>query len=159
MNVQPTKSRRLTHLGTAAATLALFGAVAFVTLPSDVSADEVKLYKDPSCGCCELHAEYLQEHGFDVEIIPTHDLSEINRKAGIAEGLQGCHTAIIGDYAVSGHVPVAAIEKMLTEKPDIAAISLPGMPQGSPGMGGTKQEPFTIYSMKKGAAPQVYMIE
>ncbi|PLS21379.1 DUF411 domain-containing protein [Neptunicoccus cionae] len=159
MTIKFNKTRKLAALGTAAATLAVFAAVSLGSGPAAVSAQEVKLYKDPSCGCCEVHGEYLREHGFDVEIIPTHDLSEINRKAGIAEGLQGCHTALIGDYAVSGHVPVSVIEKMLAEKPDIAAISLPGMPQGSPGMGGSKQEPFTVYSMKAGSAPQVYAVE
>lgn len=159
MNFEITKKRGLSLMGTAAASLAVYTFVAIGSGSSPVAAQEVKLYKDPSCGCCEVHGEYLREHGFEVAIIPTHDLSEINRKAGVAEGLQGCHTAIIGDYAVSGHVPVSVIEQMLAEKPDISAISLPGMPQGSPGMGGTKQEPFTVYSMKDGGAPQVYAVD
>src|SRR6266540_6660019 len=33
---------------------------------------------------------------------------------------------------------------MLTERPNITGISLPGMPNGSPGMGGVRTESFTI---------------
>ena len=45
-----------------------------------------------------------------------------------------CHTAFVGDYAIEGHVPAADIKRMLTEKPDIHGIAVPGMPMGSPGM-------------------------
>ena len=39
-------------------------------------------------------------------------------------------------YAVEGHVPVQAIERLLAERPDVAGLTLPGMPGDSPGMGG-----------------------
>lgn len=74
------------------------------------------------------------------------------------KNLEGCHAAFIGDYVVSGHVPIEVVQKMLAEKPDIAGVTLPGMPAGSPGMGGDKTEPFTVYAFKKGgAAPTVYV--
>ena len=44
-------------------------------------------------------------------------------------------------------MPVEAINKMLSEKPDIAGIALPGMPLGSPGMTGSKQGEFVIYAV------------
>src|SRR3546814_3397948 len=44
------------------------------------------------------------------------------------------------------HVPASTLNKLLTERPAIKGISLPGMPTGSPGMGGPKAEPFTIRS-------------
>ena len=59
---------------------------------------------------------------------------------------------------VSGHVPVTAIRKLLKERPAIAGITLPGMPLGSPGMGGAKQEPFKIYEIGN-AAPKVFVTE
>ena len=37
---------------------------------------------------------------------------------------------------VDGHVPVEVIRKLLSERPKIAGITLPGMPEGSPGMTG-----------------------
>jgi hypothetical protein len=53
----------------------------------------------------------------------------------IPSEFQGCHTAIVDGYVVEGHVPAAEINRMLTEKPDIIGIAVPGMPPGSPGMG------------------------
>ena len=62
--------------------------------------------------------------------------------------------------SVDGHVPVDHIRKLLAEKPAIAGITLPGMPMGSPGMAGTKTEPFTIYAVHKdGTAPTVFAVE
>lgn len=60
---------------------------------------------------------------------------------------QGCHAMFIDGYVGDGHVPVNMIRKMLSERPDIAGITLPGMPMGSPGMVGEKTETFTIYAV------------
>lgn len=45
----------------------------------------------------------------------------------------------VDGYVIDGHVPVATIRKLLAEKPAISGITLPGMPLGSPGMGGEDQ--------------------
>jgi hypothetical protein len=65
---------------------------------------------------------------------------------------------LIGRYVIEGHVPVATINKLLTEHPNIKGISLPGMPEGSPGMTGEKTGPFTIYEISEGE-PKVYAVE
>ena len=57
-------------------------------------------------------------------------------------------TVIIGDYFVEGHMPFEAIEKLLSEKPDVDGIALPDMPSGTPGMPGEKREEWIIYSLK-----------
>ena len=62
-------------------------------------------------------------------------LAEIGTAAGVPESAGSCHTAQIGGYAVVGHVPVETIRRMLREKPNIVGISVPGMLQGTPGMG------------------------
>ena len=105
------------------------------------------LYKNPECTCCEQYAKYLRSNGYTVKVVPTHDLSAIKRQHSIPEQLEGCHTLVIGDYVVEGHVPYKHIDRLLAEKPAIKGISLPGMPQGSPGMVGRKQEPFVIYEI------------
>jgi hypothetical protein len=38
------------------------------------------------------------------------------------------------------------IEKVLIEKPDITGLAVPGMPLGSPGMGGSQDEPFEVFA-------------
>jgi hypothetical protein len=117
-----------------------------------------QLFKNPQCDCCEGYAAYLRHNGFTVTVTPTNDLSEISRKAGIPESLEGCHTMFIRDYVVGGHVPVEAVNKLLAEHPgDLKGITLPGMPSGSPGMFGTKQEPFPIYAIGKDGKTSIYM--
>lgn len=118
----------------------------------------VALYKDPNCGCCDGHAAYLRQHGFTVTVTPTDDVAGMSRKAGIPDDFQGCHLAFIEGYAVSGHVPVSIVKRLLDERPAIKAITLPGMPLGSPGMGGVKEAPFTVYQIGEGA-PEVYAVE
>jgi hypothetical protein len=76
----------------------------------------------------------------------------------VPETLVGCHTMLIDGYVVEGHVPAAAIDKLLRERPVIRGISLPGMPDGSPGMTGAKAAPFTIYVISEGI-PVVYTVE
>ncbi len=105
------------------------------------------VYKSASCGCCEIHANYLKSKGFDVDKKNVQDTSSIKNQYGVPSGLQSCHTTIIGDYFVEGHMPIEAIEKLLSERPDIAGIAMPGMPSGSPGMPGTKYSDFVIYSI------------
>lgn len=118
------------------------------------------LYKTPQCNCCEGYAAYLRKNGFTVDVKPTNDLAGIGRKAGVPEKMQGCHTMFVDGYVVDGHVPVNAIRKMLSERPEIFGITLPGMPDGSPGMTGRKKGPFTIYAVNKnGAPPSVYAVE
>jgi hypothetical protein len=120
----------------------------------------VTLYKNPSCDCCEGYAQYLDQNGFKVEVKPTNDLAEISRKAGIPQELEGCHTSFIGNYVVDGHVPVKSIRKLLDEKPEIAGITLPGMPPGTPGMFGEKTGPLTIYAVTRdGKPPRVFDVD
>jgi hypothetical protein len=116
------------------------------------------LYKDPQCGCCEGYADYLRENDFEVTVKPTHDLPLLHRQYGVPEPLVGCHTTLVDGYVVEGHVPIGAPLRMLTERPAIKGISLPGMPAGSPGMFGEKAAPFTIYEIGDHPA-KVYTVE
>jgi len=59
---------------------------------------------------------------------------------------------------VDGHVPVEAIKKLLMEKPAIKGITLPGMPEGSPGMYGEKAGPFTVYAIGADGKSSVYLV-
>jgi hypothetical protein len=140
---------------------AIFAAAAYLYSGAPLRAEEVMLYKNPQCGCCEEYANYLRQNGFTVTVKPTHDLAAMSRQAGMTDEFQGCHLAYIGNYVVSGHVPMSTIKKLLTERPAIKGVTLPGMPMGSPGMSGEKSEPFTIYEIggTGGNEPKVYAIE
>ena len=146
--------RKLTVL---LSTMAVAGVPAAVLLrPQRQAAAAVipaTLYKNPSCTCCEGYAQYLDKNGFQVDVKPTNDLAEISRDAGVPEELEGCHTMFVGRYVVDGHVPVEVVRKLLAERPQIAGITLPGMPSGSPGMGGPRLGTWTIYAVTKGGEP------
>jgi hypothetical protein len=137
--------------------LLLATASALMAVPAFAAPPPGKLYKNPQCECCEGYAAYLRQHDFTVTVVPTNDLAEIDRLAGIPEALEGCHTMFIGNYFVSGHVPIEAVRKLLADQPDIKGITLPGMPEGSPGMYGKKTAPFTIYAIAKDGKSSVYM--
>lgn len=78
------------------------------------------------------------------------DLEPIRERHGIPEAGVGCHTSLIDDYVVEGHVPVEAINRLLSERPAIDGISVVGMPGNSPGMGEPNGEPLAILSIRDG---------
>jgi hypothetical protein len=126
--------------------------------PAAGSAGAVTLYKNPQCECCEGYASHLRDHGFAVKTVATNDLTVMGEKYGIADAMQPCHISLIAGYVVGGHIPFEVVKRLLDEKPQIAGINLPGMPTGTPGMGGPKQAQLTIYEIAKGVAPKVYAV-
>lgn len=117
------------------------------------------IFKNPQCSCCEAYGAYLRQNGYRVKLIATQDGPLIKQRQGIPAQLEGCHTTLVGGYFVEGHVPVAAMNRLLKERPSLKGISLPGMPPGSPGMGGPKMAPFKIYAVAKSGAASVYTVE
>ena len=77
-------------------------------------------------------------------------LHNIKKKYNIPLEMQSCHTTMLGKYFIEGHVPIEAINKLLKEQPKIDGIALPGMPIGTPGMPGEKEEPYIIYQLIDG---------
>ena len=114
------------------------------------------LYKSPSCGCCSAYADYLEEHGFDVDVVVRDDMDAIKAQASVPDHLRSCHTTMIGRYAVEGHVPADAIDKLLEQRPFTRGIAMPGMPAGSPGMGGSKQGPFEVFYISDQSQPRLF---
>jgi hypothetical protein len=129
-------------------------------LPALAAPIHAVIYRNPQCGCCDIYAAYLKRNGFEVDVKPTNDLSQISHDAGVPEQLQGCHTMLVDGYVVDGLVPVEVVKQLLIERPAIAGITLPGMPIGAPGMPGAKTASLTIYAFTKdGKAPTVYAVE
>lgn len=114
-------------------------------------------FSAPGCSCCGAYATYLREYlETALRETETEDVTAFKRQHGIPAELQSCHTLVLDDYVVEGHVPVEVIATMLTETPAIDGIALPGMPSGSPGMGGTKSGSFTVYALGGGQTGDVY---
>lgn len=104
------------------------------------SLSDVRVHKDPNCGCCAGWAKHLEAAGFPVRIDETTDLDAIRSRLRVPADLAACHTAEVGGYVVEGHVPALAIKRLLEERPNAVGIAVPGMPAGSPGMGGKPQQ-------------------
>ena len=115
------------------------------------------IFKDSSCGCCDVYSQYMGKKGYGVEAITTQNMDAIKTKYNIPYSMQSCHTVVIGDYFVEGHMPIEAIEKLMAEKPDIAGIALPGMPSGAPGMTGSKLSDFIVYAVHKDGTTSEFM--
>jgi hypothetical protein len=88
--------------------------------------------------------KHLRASGLAVKTVDVADLAAIRARFGVPDGLAACHTAVIGGYVVEGHVPAAAVKRLLAEKPGAVGISVPAMPIGSPGMEGVNPEPFSV---------------
>lgn len=119
---------------------------------SHAASLQATVYKDPNCGCCAVYADYLIRRDVEVEVVESDQVVQMSRMTGIPEDMQGCHLTMIDGYAISGHVPFETIERILAERPEAKAYTLPGMPMGSPGMGGVKNAPFQTYQINDGAA-------
>lgn len=120
------------------------------------SAPAIHVFKSPSCGCCGLWVEHLTATGFTVEIEDLDDLSAIKQMAGVPDHLLACHTGMIEGYAIEGHVPAAAIEKLVAERPAITGLAVPGMPAGSPGMPDPAPERYDVIAFG-GDGDRVFM--
>jgi len=92
----------------------------------------VTVYKTPTCGCCQAWVEYTDRR------------------------LHSCHTAVIGDYLIEGHVPVMDIERLLSEKPDVIGLTAPGMPMLSPGMNSIEPKDYDVLSFDRDGNVKVF---
>ncbi|NAW35342.1 DUF411 domain-containing protein [Halomonas alimentaria] len=133
------------------ASLLLGAGTAHAALPA-----EATLYKNPQCGCCDEYARHLEEHGVEVTIVDDVELGKVKQDAGLPYGLGSCHTIEMGEYVIEGHVPMEALERLFEERPDTDGIGLAGMPIGTPGMPGPKQEAWNVYQFRDGE-PQPFM--
>ncbi len=120
---------------------------------------QVEVWKDPNCGCCKDWVLHMQANGFDVKV---HDSgnSAARKRLGVPEALASCHTALVGGYAIEGHVPAREVQRLLRERPAALGLSVPGMPVGSPGMDGavygTRKDPYDVLLFSRNGASRVY---
>jgi hypothetical protein len=146
--------RRLVPRPTRRRVLALIasGGILGATRLSAEPTPTIKVWKDPNCGCCSGWVEHLRRNGFPVEVFETADVQAIKAQRGVPAALASCHTAEIGRYTIEGHVPAAAMRRLLLERPEALGLAVPGMPVGSPGMEGGKPEIYQVVLFGKGSA-------
>ena len=105
-----------------------------------VSGPIITVHKDPACDCCTGWVTHLEQNGFRVQVIETQELNRVKSRLGVPSDLAACHTAEANGFVLEGHVPAAAAQRFLTERPQAKGLAVPGMPSGSPGMGGDPEE-------------------
>jgi hypothetical protein len=103
------------------------------------------IYHSPDCKCCKKWITHVKAHGYEVKDMEDPHMLAIKAKFSIPKKALSCHTAVVGDYLVEGHVPATDIDRLLKERPKLRGIAAADMPMGSPGMEiGAHKEPFTV---------------
>lgn len=95
------------------------------------------IYFSTDCGCCHEWILHMESNNFILEKNTNSNVYDIKVKAGLPIDLASCHTAIINDYFIEGHVPAKDVKKLIKENPyNIIGLTVPGMPAGInvPGM-------------------------
>ena len=119
----------------------------------------IEMWKSPTCGCCTDWAIHLEQNGFVVKAY-TEGHDAMRKKLGMPAAFMSCHTALIGGYAIEGHVPAKEIKRVLAEKPMALGLVVPAMPIGSPGMNGPeyggRQDPYDVLLISMSGQPSVY---
>lgn len=114
------------------------------SLPGPLRAETLPLVtvtKDPSCGCCGGWTEHMKAAGFPVRVVESDDVVSLKQRLGVPADLASCHTAEVDGYVIEGHVPAAAVKRLLAERPLGVGLAVPAMPAGSPGMDAPGVEP------------------
>ncbi|MDZ7681192.1 MAG: DUF411 domain-containing protein [Fodinibius sp.] len=117
---------------------------------------QVVMYKNAGCQCCDKWAEYMQGSGYSVKVVNAENLYAVKSEEGVPQNMGACHTSVIGDYVVEGHVPAEDIRRLLKEQPDARGLVVPGMPASSPGMNTAFGEPYKVYLLKNDGSTEVY---
>jgi len=116
----------------------------------------ITVYKSPTCKCCNKWVQHLKDDGFKVDTVNKFDMKSIKSQEGVPQQLASCHTAVVGDYIIEGHVPAADIKRLLKEQPAISGLTVPGMPMGSPGMEGPRKDAYNVLTFTKDGDSTVF---
>lgn len=133
--------------------------VALRPASSVAAPTEIRVAKDPNCGCCGAWIDILKADGFavTVELLDYDALQAHKVASGIPADMVSCHTAHIGGYVVEGHVPPTDIRRLLAERPEGIGLSVPGMPYGSPGMGPeSDREAYAVHLIRRDGTTQIF---
>ena len=146
---------RRTFLGQLAGGAALAVASALPAL-GEPAPPTITVYKTPTCGCCGRWLDHLRANGFKVVSHDVSDTGVIRARYGVPDAMASCHTGLVGNYVVEGHVPADLIQRMLRERPKVAGLAVPGMVVGSPGMEGGSSKKYDVVAFTRDGKTRVY---
>ena len=126
--------------------------------PNVIAASDtpITVYASPSCGCCRQWVGRLEANGFHVTVESVSDVTPVKSKLGIPSELWSCHSSMVEGFAMEGHVPPDLIQKVLAERPNIAGLAVPGMPNGAPGMEGGTTDRYDVIAFTLSGQTNVY---
>lgn len=136
--------------------LLIGGALAMAAAPALAQDRRMTAYKTPWCGCCDGWVVHMRAAGWTVDVTELEDLAPIRARYGVPDRYAGCHTAVVGPYAVEGHVPASDVARLLRERPEAVALAAPGMPAGSPGMEAAGLEPYVTLLIDRSGQATVF---
>lgn len=150
------------HLLLGAAAWSLLSAAHAKSVPPNApspGAIKIQVWKGPSCGCCKDWIKHLEANGFQAQVHDTGN-TDARERLGIDLQYASCHTALVGKYAIEGHVPAREIKRLLKENPPAIGLAVPAMPIGSPGMDGPeygpRKDPYDVLLLTQGGKSRVY---
>lgn len=138
----------------------LTGLMLLATVPQAVAAmPTLEVWKMRGCSCCAGWAKHFEAVGFTTKIQEVDDVGSVRAELGVPADLGGCHTSKVEGYIIEGHVPVAAVERLLADRPAVLGLAVPGMPLGSPGMEieGEPAEPYDVIAFAADGTRSVFM--
>ncbi|MDM4768294.1 DUF411 domain-containing protein [Pelomonas sp. SE-A7] len=137
----------------------LLGSASAKTSPPTKSAVAIQVWKGPSCSCCKDWIKHLEAHGFQVQVSDVGN-TDARERMGVDIKYGSCHTALVGGYAIEGHVPAKDIRRLLQERPQAVGLAVPAMPIGSPGMDGpaygSRKDPYDVLLLNKDGSARVF---
>ena len=118
----------------------------------------ITVYKSSSCECCAKWVDYLRTNGFSPTVHDEEDMTGVKDEMGVPTGVRSCHTAQADKYLIEGHVPAQDIRRLLTDRPKIAGLAVPGMPSTTPGMAapGAPEGPYEVVAFTSAGETSLY---
>lgn len=98
----------------------------------------------------------MEANGFTIKSSPVPNTRPVRERLRVPESASACHTAVIGDYVIEGHVSAEEIFRLLKETPDIIGLAAPDMPKGAPGMEGPDAEPYDVLELQPDGTTTIY---
>lgn len=152
-----TRSRRA-RFGIAGAMIAVLLVVTYTLFARRARADEIVVYKNLGCSCCEKWIQHLRGAGFRVTEHELADVTPLKKKYGVPTSMYSCHTGLVRGYVIEGHVPADLVQRLLKEQPAVVGLAVPGMPAGSPGMEGAQKERYEVLAFTRSGEQSTFAV-
>ncbi|MEE8393230.1 MAG: DUF411 domain-containing protein [Rhodospirillales bacterium] len=91
-----------------------------------------------------------------MNVIGVDSMADIKEKYGVPSEMESCHTALVDGYTIEGHVPSTDIKWLISERPAVKGLAVPGMPMGSLGMEDDYADPYNVMLLKSDGSVSIH---